>query len=104
MAPVLIRVEPNPNCEGVDGLVFQPRTPPRTIVQVRMEQGWSDIEGLDEGGQPCPAMACMIDDSGDGAAYLVFGGDWGLRLRNNAGVLGAAYLVLPANGDDLRFE
>ena len=105
---VLIRIDPNPNCDPVDGLVFQPRTTPRVVSQIRQERGgvdaWCDITGLDEEGQPCPAMACMIDDSGDGAAYLIYGGDWGLRLRNGSAEWGEGYLLLPASGDDLRFE
>jgi hypothetical protein len=39
--------------------------------------GWSSAEG----GSPAPAYAVQVEDSSAGAAYLVYGGDWGVRLR-----------------------
>ena len=36
--------------------------------------GWSD-QG------PCPAMAALSEDSGDGVALLVYGGGQGIRLK-----------------------
>jgi hypothetical protein len=39
--------------------------------------GWSSAEG----GSPTPAYAVHIEDSSAGAAYLVYGADWGVRLR-----------------------
>lgn len=35
--------------------------------------GWSDIG-------PCPAYAVPVEDSGDGVAMLIFGGNEGIRL------------------------
>ena len=104
---VLIEVEENPNCEAMDGLVFQPRTPPRPVSQVRTvhegREEWCDITGLDKGGGACPALACVIDDSGDGACNLIFGGAWGLRLTRSDGVQwGETYLLLPADGETVR--
>ena len=106
-AVVLIEVEENPNCEAMDGLVFQPRTPPAPVSQVRTVRGgremWCDITGVDAGGSERPAMACVIDDSGDGACHLIFGGVWGLRLRTPDGEQwGEAYLLLPAEGNAVR--
>lgn len=103
---VLIQVDENPNCESMDGLVFQPRTPPRPVSQVRtLRKGmevWCDITGVDEGGKACSAMACLIDDSGDGGCRLIFGGTWGLRLTTAEGdEWGEAYLLLP-EGDGVR--
>ena len=107
IAPVLIQVEENPNCDRWDGQVFQPRTAPRAVSDVRVERAgksvWCAITGLDEG-EPIPAMACVVDDSGDGACWLVFGGTWGLRLTDDAGKQwGEPYMLLPADGADLRF-
>ena len=104
---VLIEVVENPNCESMDSLVFQPRTQPRPISQVRTlrdgKEVWCDISGVDAGGSECPAMACVIDDSGDGACNLIFGGAWGLRLRTVDGdAWGEAYLLSPADGDTVR--
>ena len=104
---VLIQVDENPNCEAMDGLVFQPRTPPRPISQVRtLRNGtevWCDISGVDGHGISSPAMACLIDDSGDGGCHLVFGGAWGLRLKAADGEeWGEAYLLLPSDENAVR--
>ena len=37
--------------------------------------GWSSESG------PCPAYAALVEDSGEGVAMLVYGGDEGIRLR-----------------------
>ena len=46
-SPVLIQIDENPNCDSWDGQVFQPRTQPKPIIQVRCERGgktvWCDI-------------------------------------------------------------
>lgn len=108
-AAVLIQIDENPNCAAWDSQVFQPRTAPRPVSHVRVERNgsgvWCTITGLDEDAQPCPAMACIVDDSGDGACHLVYGGAWGLRLQDESGgsAWGEPYMLLPANGADLRF-
>ena len=105
--PIYIQIDPNPNCETMDGLVFQPRSEPRAVTQVRIQRDgqerWCEVTGLNEGSQPCPAIASVIDDSGDGACYLVTGGEWGLRLQNGPDRWGEPYLMLPGDGADLRF-
>jgi hypothetical protein len=109
-SPVLIQIDENPNCDPWDGQVFQPRTQPKPIIQVRCERDgntvWCDITGLDDGEQLRPAMACIVDDSGDGACYLIFGGDWGLRLEDgsNGAKWGVPFMLLPNDGSDLRFQ
>jgi hypothetical protein len=47
---------------------------------------WCDITGIGESGKPCTAMACLIEDSGDGACHLVFGGAWGCGSRPAASI------------------
>ncbi len=37
--------------------------------------GWSSKTG------PCPAYTALVDDSGEGIARLVYGGDEGIRLK-----------------------
>ncbi len=108
VSAVFIQIEENPNCAAWDGQVFQPRTAPRPVSHVRSERDgnavWCTITGLDEDERLCPAMACLVDDSGDGACYLVFGGAWGLRLRDDSNAAwGEPYMLLPGNGADLRF-
>jgi len=114
---VFLQIEENPNCGAMDGQVFQPRSIPQPVVQVRSTRhgvvDWFDIAGLEADAEVCPAMACLIDDSGDGACYLVFGGAWGLRFRPTSGEpwniedlsqWGEPYLLLPGDGSDLRFR
>jgi hypothetical protein len=70
--------------------------------------GWSSIDG----GSPCEAYAVKIEDSSEGAAWLVYGGDWGVRLRPtesmedwsiaDADQYGETHLVL-ADEDDIMF-
>jgi hypothetical protein len=115
---VLIQVDENPNCETCEGQVFQPRTEPQVVARVRLERGgadcWYEITGLEAEGRPCPAMATLVDDSGEGICYLVFGGAWGLRLRSpsssdswdmqDASQFGRPFLLLGGNGEDLKFQ
>jgi hypothetical protein len=110
-------VEENPNCEVVEGRVFQERTPPRAVHQVLRSRGgrevWCDVTGLNLEMQQCPAIARKVDDSGEGTCYLVTGGAWGLRLREagssgpwelaHVEQWGESFLLLPADGADLRF-
>ena len=41
---------------------------------------WCEVTGWEAGG-PCPAMAALSEDSGEGVVLLVYGGDEGVRLR-----------------------
>lgn len=92
----------------MDGQVFQPRTTPRAVVKVRAErhgvERWFDVSGVDRDWQLCQALASLIDDSGDGACYLITGGEWGLRLSDDREQWGAPYLMLPGDGSDVRFS
>jgi len=36
--PLFIRIDENPNCAAVDGLVFQPKAPPRKVNSVRVSR------------------------------------------------------------------
>jgi hypothetical protein len=102
--PLLIQIPENPNCTSVDGMVFQCRSAARVVTHVRQDSGWCEITGWSEGAVPCEATACIVEDSGDGACYLVVGGEWGLRLRSAEGTeWGESYLLLGGDGDDLRF-
>ncbi len=105
---IYIHIDQNPNCEAMDGQVFQPRTTPRAVVKVRAErhgvERWFDVSGVDRDWQLCQALASLIDDSGDGACYLITGGEWGLRLSDDGEQWGAPYLMLPGDGSDVRFS
>ena len=41
---------------------------------------WCDVTGW-ENGEPCPAMAALSEDSGEGVIMLIYGGEDGIRLR-----------------------
>ena len=89
---ISLEVESNDNCDGLSMQVFEVKEEPAPVLQVRFypprEAGGGpetlcDVTGWqsDDGGSPCPAYFAPVSDSGEGVAYLVFGGDWGLRLR-----------------------
>src|SRR3990172_1867022 len=85
---MILNIDENPNCEPVETMRFKTVGPPRQIIQVKIYDdneegtpcwitGWSD-----DPRQPrCPAYAQKVEDSGDGEAYLIYGGPWGLRLK-----------------------
>ena len=68
--------------------------------------GWSS-KGA---GSPVDAYAVRVEDSSAGTAFLIYGGDWGLRMRpagqdaawqhEDASQWGEAYLVL-ADAEDI---
>ena len=116
---MFIEVESNPNCENSVFLRFKEVGPARPISHVkiydRVPRGeWCSIVGWGEDPDEsvCPAYAQKVEDSGSGLAILVFGGNWGLRLKpescqsdwslENQEQWGEAYLTL---GDerDLRY-
>jgi hypothetical protein len=83
-----IEVEPNDNCPMSANLAFKNLADPFIVRRVRVYDGqpggamyevtgWSS----DGGGTVVDAWAAQVEDSGAGAAYLVYGGDWGIRLR-----------------------
>lgn len=58
---------------------------PRPVSQVLAPDpmgvdAWCDVTGWESEG-PCPAMAALAEDSGEGVILLVYGGDEGVRLR-----------------------
>ena len=85
---VYFEVEENPNCSENVSMRFKELGPARTVKQVRVSDrpegselcwvtGWRD-----DSAQPvCPAYAQKVEESGLGTAYLIYGGNWGIRLR-----------------------
>ncbi len=83
---VVIEIPANPNCEAVEMRVFHDLEPPRPVSQVRVEREgaapqWFGVTGWTLAGATQPAVAQKVDDSGEGVALLIHGGDAGLRLR-----------------------
>ena len=80
-----IEVADNPNCRGSEQFMFRELGTPRPVRGIRVNEGGSetdcDVVGVDAHGRFVQASAVKIADSGNGTAYLIRGGDWGLRLR-----------------------
>ena len=83
-----VEVEDNDNCYGLPMRTYETLGRPANVTQVRVAgpggheevhfvTGWQS-EG---DGTPCPAYCVPVSDSGEGAAYLLYGGDWGVRFR-----------------------
>ena len=116
---MIVEVESNENCESSFFARFKEAGPARLVAQVRLYErhpagewcwitGWSD----DEQAPTCPAYAQLVEDSGSGLAYLVYGGLYGLRFKptnvdepwslQSSQQWGEAYLSL-ADARDLRY-
>ena len=111
-----IEVEANENSPISANMVYQNLADPFPVSRVRIFDGapegtvhfvtgWSSAGG----GTPVPAFAAQVEDSGAGAAFVVYGGDWGVRLRPESSVewsltdpdqWGETHLVL-ADAEDL---
>lgn len=117
---MFVEVEQNPNCEASVFLRFKELGPAQRLLQVksyeRSSRGeWCDIVGwTDNEDRPeCQAMVQPVEESGRGAAYVVFGGVWGLRLKpegireawslESSNQWGEVYMLL-TDAHDLRVE
>jgi hypothetical protein len=85
---MFLEIDSNSNFEGSYFLRFKELGPPRRISHVksydRVSRGeWCVVTGwCDEPDHPsCPAYAQRVEDSGAGSAFLVFGGNYGIRLK-----------------------
>ena len=80
-----IEVSDNPNCGPTEQFVYNelgPVRPVRAIVaEERGKEVRLDVTGVAPGGAWVHAQAVKIADSGDGIAFLIFGGPWGIRLK-----------------------
>ena len=85
---MIVEVESSDNCPDGFFARFKEAGPARQVIQVRLYDrnpagewywvtGWSDHPDTPD----CPAYAQLIEDSGSGLAYLVYGGIHGLRFR-----------------------
>ena len=117
--PVIVEVETNENCEAGCFVRFKEARPPRPVRQIRLYDrdpsgewcwitGWSDTPEAPS----CPAYARLVEDSGAGLAFVVYGGLYGLRFRpitieepwslQSPNQWGEAYLLL-ADERDIRY-
>ncbi len=87
---IYIEVEENDNCDYMPMQLYEARGDPVVIDRVRLFEpdrphgvyevtGWSS-EG---GGSPVQALYSPVSDSGQAEVHLVYGDDWGVRMRPN---------------------
>ena len=83
-----IQVDANPNCQISEQFVFNEIDRPRPIEGIQVEwdgqEHFCQVIGVDPEGQWVQAQAVKITDSGEGFAYLIYGGAWGIRIRPKA--------------------
>ena len=80
-----IEITSNPNCTESPEFVFKELGVSETIRGILVgEEGKEtecDVIGVEAGGRWISATAVKVADSSDGIAYMICGGDWGIRLR-----------------------
>ena len=83
-----IEVEPNDNSLASANLAFKNLSDPFRVARVRIFDGQPDgtlyeVTGWSSAGdgRPVDANAVQVEDSGAGAAYVIYGGDWGIRFK-----------------------
>ena len=86
MSTIFVDVEAGDNCPYSLQLLFSGLDDPRPVRQVRLYQGPGagalyDVTGWTAEGTTCPALGAAVEDSGQGRAYLIYGGEGGVRLR-----------------------
>ena len=111
---VTIEIPENPNCAAMDLRDFHDVGQPQPVHRVLLAQPpepaqWCDVTGWTAAGASCPAVAQKVDDSGEGVAFLIRGGDAGLRLQpsgratpwrlDDADQWGEPFLILPSLED-----
>ena len=85
---IYVEVEENANCEYMPLLAYEARGSPAPIARVRLFEpdrphgvyqvtGWSSAGD----GSPCPAAYTPVSDSGQAEVHLIYGGDWGVRMK-----------------------
>ena len=113
---MLVLIDANENCAEGGSWRFHPLESGRPVSRVRLYETaptgeWFDVIGWT--GKPadptCDAMMQKIDDSGSGVAWLITGGDWGVRLKpaddpaewslHNRWQRGAPWLIVPSMND-----
>lgn len=84
MTTLFLDVEAGDNCPYSLQLVFSALEGPRPVRAVKLylagpEGVLFDVTGWEDG--PRPAEAVVVEDSGQGRAFLIHGGSGGLRFR-----------------------
>jgi len=82
---VEVDVSESANCPMALTRIFDAMQPPAHISNVTTSDPMGrdqmcDVTGWSSQG-PCPAYAALVEDSGEGVAMLIYGGDEGIRLK-----------------------
>jgi hypothetical protein len=111
-------IEENPNCLGEER-VFSESGPLKLVKKLNLDapdgkRAWFEVAAVDEPNTFSPAHGVQVEDSGAGNAWLIFGGNWGLRFRitgsadawslDNPAQWGTAFKVLDIAAEDIEFE
>ena len=116
---MFLEVESGENFEGSLFLRFKDLGQAKALLQVKIydwsSQGeWCDVVGwTDNEVEPnCLAFGQLVEDSGSGVAYLIFGGNCGIRMKlaaieepwslESSNQWGESHLLL-ADLNDLKF-
>ena len=114
-----VEVEANDNTPMMAQQVYKNTGVPFPVSHVRIYEGEPDgqlcaITGWasKDGGSPTTSYAVQIDDSSEGSAFLVYGGDYGVRLKAadsdegwdiaSSDQWGETHLVLSSEDDVIR--
>ena len=83
-----LQVDDSPNYTGSVSMRFKELGPARPVKKLRMSDRKSQGElcwvtgWCDDPERPlCPAYAQQVEESGQGLAYLIYGGNWGIRFK-----------------------
>lgn len=112
-----LNIEANSNCGEEGQFVFMESSAPRSIdwimVSVKGQDQKFKIVGVHKDGSFGSAFAVSIDDSGEGTAFLIYGGEWGVRYQpeslqdawdlSNSAQLGDPYKIY-ASPEDIGFH
>ena len=111
-----VEVETNANTPMSASQVYKNLGEPFLVTAVRIYEGapeatryavtgWSSADD----GSAVAAYAVQVEDSSEGSAYVIYGGDWGIRLRpvdsdaawsiDDAAQFGETHLVLADRED-----
>ena len=91
MPSIFIDVEEGENCPYSLQLVFSGLDEPRTVRQVRLYHESADgllydvVAWDNDDSEASEAFGVPVEDSGEGRAYLIYGGNGGIRLRPASG-------------------
>lgn len=87
---IQIEVPENPNGPGCEQTAFNEmddviRPLKRIVVTTSSGDVLCEAASVGADGSFGPAWVRKINDSGEGPAYLIFGGEWGIRLKRADG-------------------